>query len=57
MNYGFPFEFVYGILENKDWKEEFIELLKKSDVRETIKNQILKYYETEPYIVTGKQDE
>jgi len=45
MSYGFPIAFVTGIISNKPWKEEFIEKLKKSDVRPVLKTDILKEYE------------
>lgn len=41
MNYGFPIEFVFGILENKPWKDEFFTKLKDSDVRKLLKEEIL----------------
>jgi len=39
--YMFPIEFLMGVLENKSWKNDFIEDLKKSDVRASLKNEIL----------------
>lgn len=45
MSYGFPVEFVLGITENKPWESEFVEALKKSDVRLSLKNEILEKYE------------
>lgn len=43
--YMFPTEFVLGITENKPWESEFVEALKKSDVRLSLKNEILEKYE------------
>jgi hypothetical protein len=42
MTYGFPTDFVLGILETKEWKEEFVDKLTKSDVRKSLKEDILK---------------
>ena len=45
MSYGFPIEFVLGIISNKPWKTEFMEKLENSNVRLTLKNEIKQKYE------------
>ncbi len=45
LSYTFPVCFVTGITENKPWEQEFIELLKKSDLRNSLKTEILKAYD------------
>ena len=47
MSYGFPIEFVLGITENKPWESEFVEKLRKSDVRASLKKEILERYESD----------
>jgi hypothetical protein len=42
----FPYDFVIGITENKPWEKDFIEMLKKSDIEETIKQNLIQRYET-----------
>jgi len=44
MAYGFPHDFVIGITENKPWEAEFVEKLRKSDVRASLKKEILERY-------------
>lgn len=51
MSHCFPTEFVVGITENKPWENEFVEALKSSDVRASLKREILGRYEAQ----MGKQ--
>ncbi len=47
MSHVFPIEFVLGITENKTWEQEFIEKVKKSDIRPSLRNEILQRYQNE----------
>jgi len=42
----FPYDFVTGITENKEWEKDFLEQLKKSNINQSIKTNILKKYES-----------
>lgn len=42
----FPYAFVTGITEGKEWEKEFVEALKKSDIDKEIKQKLIEIYET-----------
>lgn len=42
----FPYPFVKGITEGKEWEEKFVEELKRTEIQEEIKTKLLKMYET-----------
>jgi len=44
-SYCFPVDFIIGITENKPWEAEFVEKLKISDVRASLKKEIIERYE------------
>ena len=41
----FPYDFITGLTEGKEWEQDFIRELKQSDLNETLKNKILEKYE------------
>lgn len=44
-NKTFPYEFVTGISNGKDWEQDFLKQLKSSDIEKTIKQNLLDRYE------------
>jgi hypothetical protein len=42
----FPYDFITGLTEGKEWEKDFIQELKLSDTNEALKSKILEKYET-----------